>query len=46
MVCRDAVTHKARKVNPLVLESVEDRALFAIGEGWVVGLCMGRELMD
>ena len=33
MACRDAKTHKARKVNPLVLEDADDRALSAIGEG-------------
>jgi acyl-coenzyme A thioesterase 9 len=32
MVCRDAFTHKARAVNPLVLESAEEHALNAIGE--------------
>lgn len=33
MVCRDAKTHKARKVNPLVLEDADDRELAVIGEG-------------
>ncbi|KAI0748818.1 HotDog domain-containing protein [Irpex lacteus] len=32
MVCRDSKTHKARAVNPLVIESEEDRRLNAIGE--------------
>lgn len=33
MVCRDAKTHKARRVNPLVLEDADDRALSTMGEG-------------
>jgi acyl-coenzyme A thioesterase 9 len=32
MVCRDAHTHKARAVNPLVLNSDAERALHAIGQ--------------
>lgn len=33
MVCRDAATHKARPVNPLIASSPEEQALLAIGEG-------------
>jgi acyl-coenzyme A thioesterase 9 len=33
MVARDAVTHKARAVNPLILSTPEERALFKFGEG-------------
>lgn len=33
MVCRDAKTHKARPVNPLVLEDSDDQALVAMGDG-------------
>ncbi|KAG6887669.1 hypothetical protein C0995_013621 [Termitomyces sp. Mi166 len=32
MVCRDANTHKARQVNPLVISTPEERSLFAMGE--------------
>ncbi|KAG9096285.1 hypothetical protein FS749_008780 [Ceratobasidium sp. UAMH 11750] len=32
MVARDAVTHKARAVNPLVLSTPEEKALFKFGE--------------
>ncbi|QRV94330.1 thioesterase superfamily protein [Ceratobasidium sp. AG-Ba] len=32
MVARDAVTHKARPVNPLVLSTPEEQTLFKIGE--------------
>lgn len=32
MVCRDARTHKARKVNPLVLDTEEEKDLFSLGE--------------
>lgn len=32
MVCRDALTHKARPVNPLVASSPEEEALITIGE--------------
>ncbi|KAG1758127.1 Thioesterase/thiol ester dehydrase-isomerase [Suillus occidentalis] len=32
MVCRDARTHKARPVNPLILDSREETALYSIGE--------------
>ncbi|KAL5524920.1 hypothetical protein ACEPAF_8789 [Sanghuangporus sanghuang] len=32
MVCRDATTHKARPVNPLIVSSPEEQALVAIGE--------------
>ncbi|EKM52603.1 uncharacterized protein PHACADRAFT_261141 [Phanerochaete carnosa HHB-10118-sp] len=32
MVCRDSKTHKARQVNPLVLETQEDQELWHIGE--------------
>ena len=35
MVCRDVKTHKARKVNPLILEDADDHALSAIGEGGI-----------
>lgn len=33
MVCRDVKTHKARRVNPLILEDADERALSAIGGG-------------
>lgn len=33
MVCRDSKTHKARPVNPLVIESEEDRKLNDIAKG-------------
>ncbi len=33
MVCRDARTHRSTPVNPLVLETKEDHALYTIGEG-------------
>ncbi|KAM6492234.1 thioesterase thiol ester dehydrase-isomerase [Amanita muscaria] len=32
MVCRDAHTHRAYKVNPLIVLTPEERALYAIGE--------------
>jgi acyl-coenzyme A thioesterase 9 len=32
MVCRDANTHRAREVNPLVISSPEERALHSMGE--------------
>lgn len=32
MVCRDARTHKAREVNPLTLETQEEKTLFALGQ--------------
>jgi acyl-coenzyme A thioesterase 9 len=32
MVARDAVTHKARAVNPLVLSTPEEQALFNFGK--------------
>ncbi|KAF5375348.1 hypothetical protein D9615_008028 [Tricholomella constricta] len=32
MVCRDANTHKARPVNPLIFSTPEERSLYAIGE--------------
>ncbi|KAI1790562.1 Thioesterase/thiol ester dehydrase-isomerase [Ganoderma leucocontextum] len=32
MVCRDARTHRSTTVNPLVLETTEDHALYTIGE--------------
>ncbi|KAG5725108.1 hypothetical protein E4T56_gene10265 [Termitomyces sp. T112] len=32
MVCRDANTHKARQVNPLIISTPEERSLFAMGE--------------
>lgn len=33
MVCRDARTHKARKVPGLIVETEEEKALWDIGEG-------------
>lgn len=33
MVCRDAYTHKARQVNPLVISTPDEKALYAMGEG-------------
>lgn len=33
MVCRDARTHKATTVNPLILTSTEDKMLYKMGEG-------------
>jgi acyl-coenzyme A thioesterase 9 len=32
MVCRDANTHHARKVNPLVISTPEERSLHHMGE--------------
>ncbi|KAG6908041.1 hypothetical protein DXG01_006403 [Tephrocybe rancida] len=32
MVCRDANTHKARQVNPLIISTPEERSLYALGE--------------
>jgi len=32
MVCRDAKTHRAKEVNPLVLQTPEERSLYALGE--------------
>ncbi|KZO90057.1 Thioesterase/thiol ester dehydrase-isomerase [Calocera viscosa TUFC12733] len=32
MVCRDAITHKAREVNPLILGTPEEEALYALGK--------------
>ncbi|KAK0213534.1 Thioesterase/thiol ester dehydrase-isomerase [Armillaria fumosa] len=32
MVCRDANTHRARKVNPLVISTPEEKALHSMGE--------------
>lgn len=32
MVCRDANTHRAREVNPLVRSTPEEHSLYAIGE--------------
>lgn len=32
MVCRDANTHRARQVNPLVISTPEERALHSMGE--------------
>lgn len=32
MVARDAITHKARAVNPLILSTPEEQALFKFGE--------------
>jgi len=32
MVCRDAETHKARQVNPLIASTPEEKALLSIGE--------------
>jgi hypothetical protein len=33
MVCRDAYTHQAKLVNPLVTSTSEERALYTLGEG-------------
>ena len=33
MVCRDSKTHKARPVNPLIIETEEDKKLDWLGEG-------------
>ena len=33
MVCRDARTHGARRVPPLIVETVEERVLWDIGQG-------------
>ncbi|KAJ7468589.1 Thioesterase/thiol ester dehydrase-isomerase [Mycena latifolia] len=32
MVCRDAVTHRARNVHPLVISTPEEQALYSMGE--------------
>lgn len=33
MVCRDANTHRAKAVNPLIISTPEERALYSLGEG-------------
>lgn len=33
MVARDSKTHKARKVNPLIIESDAEKELFDCGKG-------------
>ena len=33
MVCRDSKTHKSHPVNPLVVETEEDKQLWRMGEG-------------
>ena len=33
MVCRDAFTHKSRPINPLIVETEDEKALFARGKG-------------
>jgi len=33
MVARDSKTHKARKVNPLIIESEAEKELFECGQG-------------
>lgn len=32
MVCRDARTHKAHPVNPLVIRTAEEQALYTMGK--------------
>lgn len=32
MVCRDARTHKAHPVNPLVIRTTEEQALYSMGK--------------
>lgn len=32
MVCRNATTHRASKVNPLIISTPEERALYSLGE--------------
>lgn len=34
MVCRDATTNKARVVNPLYINTPEEKALHTLGEGF------------
>jgi acyl-coenzyme A thioesterase 9 len=51
MVCRSAVTHKASKVNPLVVTTPEEKALYAMGEGLHVHrlfviLCLSSEMVN
>jgi hypothetical protein len=33
MVCRDANTHRARDVHPLIISTPQEQALYAMGEG-------------
>jgi hypothetical protein len=33
MVCRDAFTHGAKAVNPVITSNPEERALYSLGEG-------------
>jgi acyl-coenzyme A thioesterase 9 len=33
MVCRDAFTHGAKAVNPVITSTPEERALYSLGEG-------------
>lgn len=33
MVCRDAVTHRARNVHPLIISTSEEQSLYSMGEG-------------
>lgn len=42
MVCLSAGTHKARPVNPLILSSDDEKALFKMGEGKEFPLVSGR----
>lgn len=50
MVARDAVTHKARAVNPLILSTPEEQALFSFGESalshfWVDLIASDKRLL-
>jgi len=33
MVCRDSTTHKAKAVNPLIIQTPDEKAIFAVGQG-------------
>lgn len=35
MVCRDALTHRARNVHPLIISTTEEESLRSMGEGWL-----------
>lgn len=32
MVCRDANTHRAKPVNPLIISTPEEKTLYSLGE--------------
>jgi hypothetical protein len=44
MVCREAGTHKAKKVHPLILTSDVERTLFQMGQGMLKNIQIFVEL--